>query len=163
MEDELADFVRSRYPALLRRAFLLTGDHGYAEDLVQDSLAKLWLASARREVTNPDAYLRRVMVHGSISRWRGRRPWDVVAAMEGKEHHVPEPTAEVDEHDYLWRGIMTLPTRQRAILVLRYYEDLTEAEICDALSISAGTVRSQTSKARQKLRLLIAQTEEVSS
>lgn len=154
----LVEFVTARHPLLLRRAYLLTGDHGAAEDLVQDSLAKLWLAWSRHPIDNPDAYRRRTMAHAAISRWRRRKPWDRVASA-GVEPAAPDHSPGVDEHDQLWRALLTLAPRQRAVLVLRYYEDLSEPEICDALGIAPGTVRSQAAKARAQLRSILEETQ----
>lgn len=157
MESELSEFTRSRYPALLRRAYLLTGDRGHAEDLVQESLAKMWMARAR-VVENPDAYVRRVMTNAFISSTRRRR-WGLVGRDVGREPAVPDPSGGFDEQDRVWQAMLTLPPRQRAVLVLRYYEDLSEDEICAVLGVGPGTVRSQTSKARAKLRALLTDTD----
>ena len=151
-EAELREFVSARGPALSRAAFLLTGDHQTAEDLVQDSLAKLWTTWSRRAVESPDAYVRRVMVNASISKWRKRRPIQIVAEPDSLALAVPDGSEASAEHDRAWKALGQLPPRQRAILVLRFYEGLDEAEICQALSISPGTVRSQTYEARQTLR-----------
>jgi RNA polymerase sigma-70 factor (ECF subfamily) len=156
MDEEITEFIRSRYALLLRRAFLLTGDAGLAQDLVQESLTRLWMSWSRRTVENPDAYLRRVMVNASISTWRNRRRVQTVDEFDAKTLAVPDGAEESAEHDRVWAALIQLPGRQRAILVLRYYEDLSEAEICQALSISPGTVRSQTYKARQTLRQVMS-------
>jgi RNA polymerase sigma-70 factor (sigma-E family) len=161
MDEEISEFIRSRHASLLRRAFLLTGDAGLAEDLVQESLARLWLSWSRRVVENPDAYVRRVMVNASISAWRKRRRVQTVAEFDGGTLALPDRAEESAEHDRVWAALVQLPARQRAILVLRYYEDLSEDEICRALSISPGTVRSQTYKARQTLRQVMSADEGV--
>jgi RNA polymerase sigma-70 factor, ECF subfamily len=155
-EEDLAEFVRGRYVALLRRAVLLVGDRDHAEDLVQEALARLWTASRRTPVEHREAYTRQVMVRLAISRWRRARvrptetPTDPAALAPVVTEDPADPT-----HDPVWRAVSALPPRQRAVLVLRYYEDLTEAEICATLGISPGTVRSQTSKARHTLRRLL--------
>jgi RNA polymerase sigma-70 factor (sigma-E family) len=154
--DEITVFIRSSYAPLLRRAFLLTGDRGLAEDIVQDSLAKLWTSWSRRTVDSPDAYVRRIMVNSSISTWRRRRPTQPMAEGDPPMLAVPDGADASAEHDRVWAALGQLPPRQRAILVLRYYEDLSEAEICQTLSISPGTVRSQTYKARQTLRQVMS-------
>lgn len=154
MDTDLSEFVRSRYPALLRRAYLLTGDRQLAEDLVQDALAKVWMAGGR-DIENLDAYVRRVMTNAFISSTRRLR-WRL-AAHDGQIAAVADPTRAVDEQDRVWQAMLTLPPRQRAVLVLRYYEDLAEDEICAVLDVSPGTVRSQTSKARAKLRVLLTE------
>ena len=142
-------FVVARSPALLRTAYLLTHDRGLAEDLVQAALTKAWFAWARINDDDPVRYVRRVLVTTSVSwhrrLWIRERPTDV----------LPELPTEVEEspaaHD-LWVAIGHLPPRQRAVVVLRYYEDLTEAETAHLLGCSVGTVKSQCSKAMTKLR-----------
>ena len=158
MDEEISDFVRSRHPVLLRRAVLLVGDRGGAEDLVQDVLARLWLASRRGRVDNPDAYVMRSLVNAAVSRWRRLRPSDAVVA--AREVTGADSTLLVDERDRVWRAVAALPPRQRAVVVLRFYEDLPEDEIADLLGISRGTVRSQTAKARENLRRSITAAEE---
>jgi RNA polymerase sigma factor (sigma-70 family) len=119
------------------------------------------VAWSRRPVDNPDAYIRRVMTNGAISRWRRRRPHERVTAVPSRDVHGVDPGGAVDERDRLWRELLRLPPQQRAILVLRYYEDLSEADICAVLDIAPGAVRSQTAKARNKLRNLIGDSEGV--
>lgn len=142
-------FVVARSPALLRTAYLLTHDRGLAEDLVQAALTKTWFAWGRLSTDDPVRYVRRVMVTTSVS-WH-RRLW----VRERPTDQLPERPVELDEspaaHD-LWVAIGHLPPRQRAVVVLRYYEDLTEAETADLLACSVGTVKSQCSKAMAKLR-----------
>ena len=142
---EFEDFVASRSRRLLTTAYLLTHDHGRAEDLLQTSLAKLWLAWSR--VDEPDAYVRKVMVTTYASwwrrKWRGERPSDTLP-----ETDVHDPTRDPD----MWSAIARLPRGQRAVLVLRFYEDLTEAETARVLDCSVGTVKSQSSKGLAKLR-----------
>ena len=144
-------FVVARSPALLRTAYLLTHDRGLAEDLVQAALTKTWFAWGRLSTDDPVRYVRRVMVTTSVS-WH-RRLW----IRERPTDQLPERPVELDEspaaHD-LWVAIGHLPPRQRAVVVLRYYEDLTEADIADALGISRGTVKSQASDALRRLAVL---------
>ncbi|WP_374457340.1 SigE family RNA polymerase sigma factor [Nocardioides sp.] len=143
---EFEDFVSSRSPRLLTTAYLLTHDHGRAEDLLQTSLAKLWLAWSR--VDEPDAYVRKVMVTTYASwwrrKWRGERPSDNVP-----EAGATQPTRDPD----MWSALARLPRGQRAVLVLRFYEDLTEAETARVLDCSVGTVKSQSAKGLAKLRI----------
>jgi RNA polymerase sigma-70 factor (sigma-E family) len=150
VDEELADFIRSRHAAFLRHAVLLVGDHGAAEDLVQEVLARLWLSSRRRRIDNPEAYVMRSLVHASISRWRRRRPGDTV--VEQPEMPAQDSRGQVEERDRVWRAVVALPARQRAVVVLRFYEDLPEEQIASLMGISRGTVRSQTAKARARLR-----------
>jgi RNA polymerase sigma-70 factor (sigma-E family) len=142
-------FVATRSQALLRTAYLLTGDHGLAEDLLQTALAKSWFAWARIDGP-PEPYVRRVLATTYATwwrrRWRGERP-------TGDLPDRPDPAeAGVEDRDLLWRALDALPRRQRVVVVLRYYEDLSEAETAAALGVSAGTVKSQASKALAALR-----------
>ena len=144
------EFVATRSPALLRTAYLLTGDHGLAEDLLQTALAKCWFAWGRIDGP-PEPYVRRVLATTYATwwrrRWRGERPTG-----ELPDRGDPPATAPVDDRDALWRALGALPRRQRAVVVLRYYEDLSEAETAAALGISTGTVKSQAAKALAALR-----------
>jgi RNA polymerase sigma-70 factor (sigma-E family) len=147
---EFDAFVAARSPALLRTAFLLTGDRHAAEDLLQTALAKSWFAW-RRIDGPPEAYVRRVIATTYATwwrrRWRAEQPTGDVP-----DSGAPDLTGSVDTRDALWRAIATLPRRQRTVVVLRYYEDLSEAEIAVALGISAGTVKSSASRALATLR-----------
>jgi RNA polymerase sigma-70 factor, ECF subfamily len=154
VDEELTDFIRSRHAAFLRRAVLLVGDRGSAEDLVQDALARLWLASRRQRIDNPEAYVMKSLVNGSVSRWRRQRPSDLV--VEQPEMSAPDSRSQVEERDRVWRAVVALPARQRAIVVLRFYEDLPEEQIASLLGIGRGTVRSQTAKARARLQVAMA-------
>ncbi|MFG2106227.1 SigE family RNA polymerase sigma factor [Micromonospora chersina] len=146
------DFVVTRSPRLLRTAFLLTRDWALAEDLLQTALARAWEAW-RRIDGDPEPYVRRIIVNAYASSWRRRWRGELPTA------DLPEVTAEVDPHaglddrDRLWRALGRLPRRQRAVLVLRYFEDLSEVEISEVLGCSVGTVKSQASRAVAKLRL----------
>lgn len=143
-------FVRARLPDLVRFGRSLTGSTEAGQDLVQDALERTLLAWHRLESRDdPEGYVRRIMVNRNISLWR----------KFGREH----PTDEVvdrgteDTHfdDDLWQALRTLPTRQRAVIALRYYEDMSEADIARTLGCSVGTVKSQASKGLAKLRLLM--------
>ncbi|NGN92226.1 SigE family RNA polymerase sigma factor [Nocardioides sp. KC13] len=141
------DFVAARSGALLRTAYLLTRDHALAEDLLQTALTKAWFAWSKIE--NHEAYVRRILVNTYTSWWR--RKWNgEQAVLEFVENSVDHP--EEGAHD-LWTALGRLPRRQRAVVVLRYFEDLTEAQTADLLGCSVGTVKSQTSKAFAKLRI----------
>lgn len=150
--EAFRSYVVGRSPALLRTAYLLTGNRADAEDLLQTALAKTYLAWDRiRDRDALDGYVRRVMVNTQTSFWRRRRPealYDEVPESEGRDR-----SADSDLHDALWRALGGLAARQRAILVLRFYEDLSEAETARVLGVSAGTVKSTTSRALAKLRL----------
>jgi len=146
-------YVVGRSPALLRTAYLLTGSRTDAEDLLQTALAKTYLAWDRiREREALDGYVRRVMVNTQTSVWRRRK------VDEHPTEALPERGIDRDAgddvvlHDALWTALAALPKRQRAVVVLRYYEDLSEAETAQALGVSVGTVKSTTSRALTKLR-----------
>ena len=155
------EFVATRSAALLRTAYLLTGDHGLAEDLLQTALAKCWFAWGRIDGP-PEPYVRRTLVTTYATwwrrKWRGERP-------SGSLPDRPDPsgTATVEDRDALWRALGTLPRRQRAVVVLRYYEDLSEADTAVALGISTGTVKTLASRGLARLRLTTTQEQEVAS
>ena len=149
------DYVIKRSRSLLRTAYLLTGNQADAEDLVQAALAKTFLALDRIEDTGAlDGYVRRVMVNTHISWWRRRRRLDEYPTDEIPDRAVADhATGDSDLQDTLRRAIDRLPQRMRAAVVLRYYEDMTEAEVADALGVSLGTVKSTVSRAVAKLRI----------
>lgn len=151
--EEFRDFVAARSPALLRTAYLMTGNRAEAEDLLQTALAKTFVAWRRvREADNPEAYVRRVMLNTRTSLWRRRRVDEQPYADVPERAETADPFGSSDLHDALWRALGTLGRRQRAVLVLRYYEQLSEAEIAETLGISVGTVKSQASRALATLR-----------
>ncbi len=143
-------FVRARLPELLRFGRALTGSPEAAADLVQDALERTLLAWSRLHSRDePEGYVRRVMVNRNISIWR----------KFGREHATAEvyDSGAEDAHfdGDLWRALQQLPNRQRAVIALRYYEDLSEADIARTLGCSVGTVKSQASKGLAKLRDLV--------
>jgi RNA polymerase sigma-70 factor (sigma-E family) len=141
-------FVAARSQALVRTAYLLTRDHALAEDLVQTALAKAWFHWSRIREDNPEPYVRRILVTTYASWWRRR--WNGEIPTE----ELPETPAPHGEDGLdLWEAIGRLPRRQRAAVVLRFYEDLSEAETARLMGTSVGTVKSQTAKALAKLRL----------
>jgi RNA polymerase sigma-70 factor (sigma-E family) len=147
------DYVRERSRALLRTAYLLTGNRADAEDLVQSALAKTYLAWDRIEDRGAlDGYVRRAMVNTHISWWRRRRveeyPTDEVPDRAVADHAVSS-----DIQEALRRAVDRLPQRMRAAVTLRFYEDMTEAEIAEVLGVSLGTVKSTVSRAVAKLRI----------
>jgi RNA polymerase sigma-70 factor (sigma-E family) len=147
------DYVVARSRALLRTAYLLTGNQADAEDLVQSALAKTYLAWDRIEDRGAlDGYVRRAMVNTHISWWRRRR-LEEFPTDELPDQVVADPTLSSDTHESLQRAIDRLPQRMRAAVMLRYYEDMTEAEIADVLGISLGTVKSTVSRAVARLRI----------
>lgn len=148
--DDFTQFVLESYATLLRRAFLLVGDHSRAEDLVQTSLISVY--PRWRRVKDPGAYLRTVMVRTAIG-WRRRR-W----TSELPTDPLPDAVGEADRADavaladVVRRALMCLPPEQRAVVVLRYFEDCSEAETARALGCSVGTVKSRASRAFTALR-----------
>lgn len=149
VQPEFDAFVTARWGSLLRTAYLLTRDRGRAEDLVQTALTKLWFAWDRVD-GDPEPYVRRIIVTTYAS-WRRRRWWSELTS-----DRVGDLTAarsdSIDAHLDVWAALEQLPPRQRAVVVLRYFEDLTEAETADVLRCSIGTVKSQHAKAIRRLR-----------
>ena len=152
-QADFESWMAARQGRLLRTAYLLTGDVHAAEDLVQTTLAKLYLAWHRvSDAPSIDAYVRRIMVNEHTSTWR--RLWrhrEVVR--DTSAYDVPTASREYDGvGDALWTAVRSLPERQRAVVVLRYYEQLSEKEAAEALGVSLGTVKSQASRALDTLR-----------
>ena len=152
-EREFVTFVAARQSALLRTAYLLTGNHHAAEDLLQSALTKTYLAWGRiDDVGAAEAYVRTTLTRTYVSWWR--RKWHG----EHPTGELPEPPPSAGHEDRLtersalWDVVQTLPRKQRAAVVLRYYEDMTEAQIAEVLNCSPGTVKSQTSRAIATLR-----------
>jgi RNA polymerase sigma-70 factor (sigma-E family) len=152
--SEFAEFVAARSAALHRTAYLMVGEHALAQDLLQEALTKTFVAWPRlREVANAEAYTRRTITTTAIS-WRRKRSWH-----EQPHDEVPEGRAaatpgddEVATRAWVWAALQQLPPRQRAAVVLRYYEDLTEAQTAAAMGCAVGTVKSQVAQAIRKLR-----------
>jgi RNA polymerase sigma-70 factor (sigma-E family) len=147
------DFVAARSSALVRSAWLLTGDEAAAEDLVQAALAKTWTRWSRIERQDaPEVYVRRVIVSIFLS-WRRRRSYgEVVVASVPEAPGSRDAFADVDVRQSVVTALASLPPRQRAVVVLRFFDDLTEAQAADVLGCSVGTVKSQNAKALARLR-----------
>ncbi|MFI1761796.1 SigE family RNA polymerase sigma factor [Streptomyces sp. NPDC020800] len=151
-----SSYMRARQPVLLRTARSLTANPCDAEDLLQTALTKTYVAWDRIEDHRAlDGYVRRALLNTRTSQWRKRRV-DEFACDELPE---PEPVSGGEDpaerqalHDAMWRAISRLPARQRAMVVLRYYEDLSEAQTAEVLGVSVGTVKSAVSRALGKLR-----------
>ncbi len=149
-ERDFEEFVAARSAALLRTAYLLTGNRQDAEDLVQVALLKAVPKWTR--VREHEPYVRRILLHESVSRWRRRR-W-----RETSTESLPELAAagqDVDARLALRQALAHLAPRQRAVIVLRYFDDLTESQTADLLGISVGTVKSQAHDALVRLRTLV--------
>jgi RNA polymerase sigma-70 factor (sigma-E family) len=152
LEREFEEFVAAVSPRLHRAAYAITRDHHHAEDAVQAALGKAyarWKRVVRTE--SPEAYVRRMVVNEVLS-WRRRS-----SSAELPSQHLPEAAtrgheAAYAESDAVWQALGRLAPRQRAVVVLRYYEQLSEAEIAEALGVRPGTVKSQASAALARLR-----------
>jgi RNA polymerase sigma-70 factor (sigma-E family) len=150
-ELDFSEFMRARWSTLYRTAYLLAGSRHEAEDLLQEALAKTCVRwRGIRDKQAADAYVRRIMVHDAGRRWRRNR-------REPATGDVPDPGHDGgfggrDDHLDLWSQIRTLPPRMRAVLVLRYYEDLSEADTARELGCSVGAVKSQAHHAIKRLR-----------
>jgi RNA polymerase sigma-70 factor (sigma-E family) len=149
------EFVRSRHAELLRFAHVLSGDPHLAGDLVQEALERTGLAWRRvLRQDQPERYVRRVIVNTFLNRRRALRREQLVDAVPER----PEPQPAQHRDDALWELLGTLPRQQRAVLVLRYYLDYSEAQIAEQLGCSAGTVKSTAARAMAKLREALAPT-----
>ena len=152
-EAEYAEVVAALSARLFHTAYAVCRDRAVAEDAVQSALTTAYLSWRRvRAADSPEAYLRRMVLNQLFS-WRRRAAW----RNEEPRAEVPDRAGtshedQVVAHDEVWRALSALPPRQRAVVVLRYYEDLTEAQIAEALGIRPGTVKSQTSAAMAHLR-----------
>jgi RNA polymerase sigma-70 factor (sigma-E family) len=154
LATEFDSFVRGRTPALLRAAYLLTGDQHLAEDLVQSALARTHRRWAQlHQAGNAEAYTRRTMYHLQVSWWRRPKvaesmPGDLPEPRQGGHDHADAASTRIA----LRRALLRLTPKQRAVLVLRFFEDHSEAETAELLDIAPGTVKSQTAKALARLR-----------
>jgi RNA polymerase sigma-70 factor (sigma-E family) len=152
LDGEFREFMHARWPAMVRLAYGLTGDQGHAEDVAQAAFARAYASWPKvRRTGNPDAYLRRIVVNENRNRFRKHR------VAERLTDAPPEPgtadaTRAYDDRSALIAALARLGPRQRAVVVLRYWMDLTEAEAATALNCSVGTVKSQTSRALATLR-----------
>ncbi len=151
-DAEFREFMVSRWGGLVRFAYGLTGDRGHAEDLAQTALAKAYASWPRvRRAEDPDAYVRRILINANHRRFRKRRV-DEHAGDAPAEPAVTDGTAAFDEREALVAALMELPPKQRAVVVLRYWDGLTETQAATVLGCSVGTVKSQASRALAKLR-----------
>lgn len=153
-----ADFVRERSHALLRSAYLLTGDQHLAEDLVQEALARTHRAWSRLERPgNAEAYARKVMYHAQVSIWRRPKVAEALPG-DGLERHggsTDDPAEAAVHRVALRQALLALSPKQRAVIVLRYFEDHTEVEAAQLLGVSVSTVKTQCARALERLRTLV--------
>jgi RNA polymerase sigma-70 factor (sigma-E family) len=156
-ETEFAEFFSATWPRLYRTALAMTGDVGQAEDALQSAYAKAYASWGRiRGADHPEAYVRRMAVNEVLGVrrrgwWRSERAHTTPAPPEPSPAGRA-PTDRFADRDEMWTALLALPPRQRAVLVLRYYEDLSEQQIAAALGCSVGTVKSQASAALTSLR-----------
>jgi RNA polymerase sigma-70 factor (sigma-E family) len=152
--SDFVEYVEARQQALVRFAYLLTSDHHTAEDLVQTALAKTYLTWDRlRDRGAIDAYVRRIIINENTSMWR--RAWK---RRERSTDQLPDrghSDPDADNRDAMWQVVQTLPPKQRAAVVLRYYEDLSEADTAEVLGCSVGNVKSQTSRGIAAIRAAV--------
>jgi RNA polymerase sigma-70 factor (sigma-E family) len=151
-EDSFRDYVAARLAGLSRAAYLLTGDRHLAEDLVQQALIQV--ASRWEKISaggDPDPYVRRVLYHQHVSWWRRRRLLDRPHA-DPPETAVGDRVSDKDTELTVRQALRRLTPRQRAVLVLRYFEDLTEVQTAEVMGCSVGTVKSNTRDALARLR-----------
>ncbi|MFI5691195.1 SigE family RNA polymerase sigma factor [Kribbella sp. NPDC051586] len=155
--EDFDDFVRGSATRLLRTAVLLTGDRGVGEDLVQETYERIYVHWPRIRTGAPEAYARKTLTNLAANRWRKRqrRPTEVTL-IDGHDHDRPTPDGSeaYAVRRELLAALQELAPRQRAVIVLRYYDDLTEAQTAEVLGCSVGTVKSQTSRALDRLRLI---------
>lgn len=159
--QEYAELVAARAPALLRLAVMLTGDRTEAEDLLQATLVRTQPHADRIPTMGaPAAYLRKALVHEHLSGLRrlGRRVR--TSSLDGHDVAGPDDATGADRRDATWRLLGTLPPRQRAVLVLRFYEDLPDRDIAAVLGCGEPTVRSNASRALATLRARLSETQE---
>ena len=153
-DDAFEAFVAARSADLMRTAVLLTRDRGHAEDLLQTALVKAYRRWHRIDGEDPYPYVRRILVTTAAS-WRRLRVTQELVSMPAFDPAAPDPTDAVAERDRMGAALGTLPPRMRAVLVLRYTEDLSEAATAEALGCSVHTVRSQTVRGLARLRAVL--------
>ena len=152
LDEEFRQFMHGRWPAMVRLAYGLTGDLGHAEDVAQAAFAKAYTSWPRViRSGNPDAYVRRILVNENRNRFRRRRVRELSTGSP-PETGVPDALRRVDDRSALLAALQALAPRQRAVIVLRYWLDLSETETAATLNCSAGTVKSQASRALAALR-----------
>lgn len=150
--EAFSEFASARSASLFRTAYLVIGDFQLAQDLVQESLVKTYLAWPRlRDVTKAEAYTRRVIVTTCIS-WRRRRSFGERPADDVPDAGAIDPTTLLPEQGELWTAVAQLPPRQRAAVVLRFCEDLSQDQTAELMGCSVGSVKRHTSLALDKLR-----------
>ncbi|WP_238007454.1 SigE family RNA polymerase sigma factor [Dactylosporangium sp. AC04546] len=153
-EEGFREFVQARLPRLSRAAYLLAGGHAQAEDLLQGTLIKVALGWSRiSKAQDPEAYVRRILYHEHVRTWRRRR-WREQPTAIPPERAYGDGTNQTVLRLVLQQALARLTPRQRAVVILRYFEDFSEAQTAQVMGVSVGTVKSQTSHALARLRKL---------
>jgi RNA polymerase sigma-70 factor (sigma-E family) len=160
-DEEFREFMRDRASLLHQSAYLLCGDWHLAHDLVQDTLVKAYQHWPRvRQADRPDAYVRRILLNEARGRWRRReRTIPVSRFPDGREPVAPDAADEIARRAGLLQALLVLPLRQRATVILRYLEGMSERETAAVLGCSEGTVKSQSARALGALRNYLDRTE----
>ena len=152
-DAEFREFMHARWPAMVRLAYGLTGDQGHAEDVAQAAFARAYASWPRvKRSGDPDAYVRQIVINENRNRFRKRRVDEQLTDSVLIDVPWTDATHESDERSALIAALQRLGPRQRAVIVLRYWLDLTEQETAAALNCSVGTVKSQASRALATLR-----------
>ncbi|MEO8106827.1 MAG: SigE family RNA polymerase sigma factor [Actinomycetes bacterium] len=160
--DDFESFVAARSGALLRYAYVLTGDQHRAEDLVQSALASCYRHWRRIRAADAERYVRKAVLNAHLSWWRRpmrTRETSVGDVAQTADLRMADPGVDsaLVIRDEIWQALTTLPPRQRAVVVLRYYEDLSENEVAARMDVAIGTVKSQHKKAMRTLELRLRQ------
>jgi RNA polymerase sigma-70 factor (sigma-E family) len=153
-DGSFEQFAQRVLPRLLRTAWLLTGDPGRAEDAAQEALVRVYVVWPRIRLEEPEAYCHRVLRNHVVSQWRRERRHVLVEEVRDEPRHHDGSRGPGDRVD-LVRALQALPQREREVVVLRHYADLSERAVADLLGVSVGTVKSSSSRGLQRLRTLI--------
>ena len=154
VDEDFARYVRARQHRLLRAAYLVCGDAHLAEDLLQGAFAKLAGRWEKVRAENPDAYVRRILYRDAVSSWRRTRR-ESLSSLTLVDVLVHDQSPRTGQRVDLERALAELTPKQRAVVVLRFFEDRTEVESAEVLGVSVGTVKSQTHAALARLRTLL--------
>lgn len=150
-EDRFTEFVRAHTASLFRSAYLMTGDFQRAEDVLQAALVRVYQHWSRVDAADrPVAYARKVVINEALSWWRRSSSRETLLTLSD-EPAWNGRVEDIAEHERVWQAVLSLPRRQRAVTVLRYYEDMTEAQIAETLGMAPGTVKSHSHAAVRRL------------
>ncbi|GGB30602.1 DNA-directed RNA polymerase sigma-70 factor [Flexivirga endophytica] len=158
-DAEFTRFVQQAAPSLLRTAWLLCGDEGRAEDLVQDALGKVYLKWGSVRAGRPAAYARRAIVNANTDRQRRRLPEILSSTAPDHSAETPSGLETIHSREVLLAALKKLPNRERQVVVLRYYVDLPEREVAEMLNVSLGSVKSSASRGLATLRASMSEKE----